>query len=101
MKSLLIIGAASVAFGVYAAEPLPSPRATVIQHPVVSSTVKDPNLLAGYPRPGSRTLDAAPGMTTSTTKDPNLLVAARNCTMPPKAIDTEACKKMCEVAGNK
>jgi hypothetical protein len=101
MKSILIVTAVSATlFSVNAAEPLFSPRASGIRHPVIASTgVKDPNLIAG-PRLGKNTPNVVV-VTASGVKDPDLLAAVKNCSMTPKTKDTPACAKHCEVAGIK
>jgi len=101
LKTVLVLAAAAAAFNLSAAERLMSPRDSGSRHSVIASSgVKDPNLIAG-PRLGKNTPDVVLSTGATGVKDPNLLGAITKCSMAPKAKDTAACKKMCEVAGIK
>lgn len=101
LKSILVVTAASAAlFSVNAAEPLLSPRASGIKHPVIASTgVQDPNLIAG-PRLGKNTPDMVIA-TASGGNNVDTLAAVKNCSMTPKTKGTAACEKHCETVAKK
>ena len=99
-KTILTVTAITALFAssVFAG-PILSPRASGNRPSgIVSSGVKDPNLIAG-PRLGKATPDVK-RFTGAAVKDPNVL-AETKCPMAPKAKGTAECKKMCETAGLK
>ena len=98
MKSVLIVTAAVAAITASAAEPLLTPRAAGIKHPVVATSERDPNLLTGYPAPGSRTAVTTTVVATGA-KDENIAAKVSGCPMAPKAKGTAACAKHCQIAG--
>jgi hypothetical protein len=94
----LVTIVASVAITASAFDTIPNSRAkssTV----VVSNGATNPNLLLGLPVPNSRA-QSSPIIASSGVKNPNLL-AFTKCGMTPKAKDTAACKKHCDVAAAK
>lgn len=100
LKTVLFLAAATAALNLSAAERLLTPRAADGRIAVVAgSSVNDPNLVAG-PRLGKNTPDVVLSTGATGVKDANLL-AFTKCSMAPKAKDTAACKKMCDVAGIK
>lgn len=95
----VFVGALAMTISASAVDQPFSPKMYDVKPRVIQGTgVKNPNLLAGLPAPGSRARVAHPVVSTGI-QDPDLLSAVKNCPMSPKTLDTPACKKMCELAG--
>lgn len=81
-----------------AVEQYGSPRAFDARPRVIASTgVKDPNLLAEWPKGNSRSFASHPVVAGSSQGDTDTLAMIRNCPLPPKLKgDTVQCKTCCK-----